>query len=273
MKYHGWFKPQHDLTYAQRALQAGLHGFEVIAGQSHYDPEEFKVYRENITRIKEELQPSFTVHTPITDINLGSINRRIRDASLADVQAALELAREIGAAAVAVHASPGILAMPGGRWSQETASPHLRAELVHQEEFMIKSLRQLADLAPDILICLENLVFPHELYRSPDEMRELLRKVDRSNVRLTLDVGHAVVAGHNPQDFVHQLYDDIYHVHLHDNHGTVDEHLPLGRGIIDYMGVIHALKEAGYQGAITMEFYVDSPEDYRAYIEQFKQIS
>lgn len=42
MKFHGWFKPQHDFQYAKRALKAGLHGFEITGGESHYDPEEFK---------------------------------------------------------------------------------------------------------------------------------------------------------------------------------------------------------------------------------------
>ncbi|HPT83242.1 MAG TPA: sugar phosphate isomerase/epimerase family protein [Limnochordia bacterium] len=273
MKYHGWFKPQHDLAYAKRALQAGLHGFEIIAGQSHYHLEEFKTYRENIKRIKEELQPSFTVHAPITDINLGSINRRIREASLADVQAALELAREVEALAVAVHASPGILAMPGGKWSKETASPPVQAELIQQEGLLVQALQKLADYAPDVLICLENLVYPHELYRSPGEMEGLLGQVNRSNVRLTLDVGHAVVAGCSPQDFVQRLFDHIFHVHLHDNHGTVDEHLPLGQGTIDYVGVVQALYQAGYQGAITLEFFLDNPEEYSKYLLQFERVT
>lgn len=266
MKYHGWFKPHHDFGYAEQAVEAGLQGFEVVARESQYDPEVFAAYRENIKRIKAELQVGFTLHAPITDINLGSVNRRIREASIADVKDALEFAREIGASAVALHASPGILAMPGGKWSQEVQAPAIQGELARQEELMVRAVKELADLAPDVLICLENLVYPHELYRSPEELRGLIGKVNRSNVRLTLDVGHAVVSGHNPLDFINQLYEHLYHVHLHDNHGFVDEHLPLGQGVIDYVGIIQSLKQRGYQGAVTFEFVVENPSDYAKYL-------
>lgn len=269
MRYHGWFKPQHDFEYAVQALEAGLHGFEVVGGESHYDPEQFKVYRENIKRIKEELEATFTLHAPITDINLGSINRRIREASVQDVKAALEMAREIGASAVAVHASPGILAMPGGKWSKETASPTIRDELVPQEEFLVRSIKDLADLAPDLLICLENLVYPHELYRSPEELKRLLGKVNRSNVGMTLDVGHTVVSGYQPSEFINLLFDEIFHVHLHDNSGSVDEHLPLGQGTIDYVHVIQSLKQLDYQGVVTFEFSLEDPNSYRDYLYKF----
>ena len=269
MKFHGWFKPQHDFQYAQRALQAGLHGFEVTGGESHYHPQEFRTYRANILRIKEELQASFTLHAPLTDINLGSINRRIRQASIEDVKAALEFARDIGASAVAVHASPGMLAMPGGKWSKETPSPPMRAVLLQQEELLVQAVQDLADFAPDLLLCLENLVYPHELYRSPEEVGELVRKVNRPNVGVTLDVGHAVVSGHNPLDFLGLLPDRIFHVHLHDNSGAVDEHLPLGQGSIDYVGIIQGLQELGYGGVVALEFLLENPDSYGDYLEQF----
>ena len=272
MKFHGWFKPQHDFQYAKRALKAGLHGFEITGGESHYDPEEFKRYRANIERIKDELQASFTLHAPITDINLGSINRRIRQASLEDVQAALEFAREIGASAVALHASPGMLAMPGGKWSQETKSPPIQAELVQQEELLIESVRKLADGAADLILGLENLVYPHELYRSPEEVAGLVGKIGRPNVGITLDVGHAVVSGYDPLSFVHRLSERIVHVHLHDNSGTVDEHLPLGQGSINYKRVIRALEQASYQGVVALEFILADPDDYRPYLEEFARV-
>ena len=99
-----------------------------------------------------------------------------------------------------------------------------------------------------------------------DAWRRLVRKVNRSNVGITLDVGHAVIAGHNPLDYVHLLFDELFHVHLHDNHGETDEHLPLGQGVIDYVGLIQTLKQLGYQGAITLEFDVEDPDRFADYL-------
>ena len=93
-----------------------------------------------------------------------------------------------------------------------------------------------------------------------------MRKVNRSNVGITLDVGHAVIAGHDPLDFVRLLFDDLFHIHLHDNHGETDEHLPLGQGTIDYVGIVQTLKQLNYQGAITLEFAVEDPDQFVRYV-------
>ena len=268
MRYHGWFKPQHDFEYAVQALEAGLHGFEVVGGESHYDPEQFKVYRENIKRIKEELEATLPSMPP-SPISTWAASTAGSGRHLCRMSRLPWRWPGRLSFRVAVHASPGILAMPGGKWSKETASPTIRDELVPQEEFLVRSIKDLADLAPDLLICLENLVYPHELYRSPEELKRLLGKVNRSNVGFTLDVGHAVVSGYQPSEFINLLFDEIFHVHLHDNSGSVDEHLPLGQGTIDYVHVIQSLKQLDYQGVVTFEFSLEDPNSYRDYLYKF----
>lgn len=266
MRYHGLFRPEHDFAYAERAVKAGLAGFELYGWVSQFPRELVERYKENIRRIREELQAGLSVHAPIIDINLGSINPKIRALSMQEVKESLEFAREVGATAVVVHAAPGLLAMPEGKWSRETQTPQMRGGLAEQEELTVEAIKDLADFAPDLLICLENLVFPHEIYRSPQELQELVRKVNRSNVGITLDVGHAVIAGHDPLDFVRLLFDDLFHIHLHDNHGETDEHLPLGQGTIDYVGIVQTLKQLNYQGAITLEFAVEDPDQFVRYV-------
>ena len=91
------------------------------------------------------------------------------------------MAREIGASAVAVHASQAFSPCPVGSGPRSSVAT-IRDELVPQEEFLVRSIKDLADLAPDLVICLENLVYPHELYRSPEELKRLLGKVNRNNV-------------------------------------------------------------------------------------------
>lgn len=270
MKYYTWFRPLlHDFDFAKGAVEAGISGFEAVAWESHYEPEVFQEYMADLERITEELKVGFTVHAPITDIHLGSINRRIRQASFEELKGAMEFARKIGAQVITLHPGPGILAMAEGRWSKEHQAGGDPGKLAIQEGHLVRALKELADLAPDLLFCLENLVFPHEIYRSPEEMQDLLQKVNRTNVRLTLDVGHAVVSGNKPSEFIQQLGEDIFHVHLHDNWGDVDQHLPLGEGNIDYVGVIHALKQLDYEGVVMLEFGAD-PARYGEYVRQFK---
>lgn len=274
MRFYSWFRPElHTFDYARRAIEAGLDGFEVVSWKSYFTPEVYETYLANIMRIKEELNVGFSVHAPITDLHLGSLNRRIREVTMEEMRYSIQLAREIGAEVVTMHPAPGILAMPPGKWSKEEYHlPRTSGNFARQEQFLVRAVQELADYAPDLLICLENLVFPHELYRSPEEMQDLLHKVNRSNVGITLDVGHATVAGQKPAEFIHLLADDIFHVHLHDNHGVADEHLPLGQGSIDYIGVLQALKNMDYQGIVNFEFRMDNPDDYGQFVHQFAKM-
>lgn len=271
MRYLTWYRPgQHDYGYAERAMKAGLAGFEVVHRQSYLTPEVQEQYLEDLRRIKVELGAMVAVHAPAGDVNLGSLNSRVRQASFEEIRESMEFASRIGASVVVIHPTPGILGMPEGRWSREEQVPrHEGEKLARQEEYLIRAVKDLADLAPDLLLCLENLVYPHEIYRSPEDMAELVKKINRTNVGVTLDVGHAAVCGHKPEDFLHRLQDEIFHVHLHDNDGVIDQHLPLGRGVIDYVAVIHSLKEMDYQGVVNLEFKLEDPAGYSEYIRQF----
>lgn len=272
MRYYTSFRPViHDYSYGRRSLEAGLAGLEVVYWESYESPEVHRDYLKTIKRLKGEFPIGFTVHAPIRDIHLGSTNRKLREVALGEIKASLDFARDIGASLVVIHGAPGLTAMPAGEWSKQTPSPSKKStKLMEEEEFLVRALKTVADYAPDILLGLENLVYPHELYRSPKELFDLIRSVNRSNVGLNLDVGHALLCGYSAADFVNLLADDLFHVHLHDNHGTVDEHLPLGQGVVDYVGAIQALKQIDYQGVVNLEFSVKNPADFHNYLLEFK---
>lgn len=273
MKYYTSLRPStHTWDFAKRSVQAGINGFEVVFYDSYLSPKVHKEYLDLVYRIKTELDVGFTVHAPVLDIHLGSLNQKIREIAQAEIKASLDFARDIGASLVVVHPAPAILSMPAGEWCKQNYESLREAteKSIQQESNVLRSLKDLADYAPDILLGVENLIFPHELYRSPKEIQELLEKVNRSNVGFTFDVGHAQISGHNPTDFINVLGDQLYHVHLHDNNGVIDEHLPLGQGIIDYVGIIQSLKQNDYLGVVNLEFSPISPAHYERYLLQFR---
>jgi sugar phosphate isomerase/epimerase len=73
-----------------------------------------------------------------------------------------------------------------------------------------------------------------------------------------LDVGHAHI-GRRPEhpnrtaELVDAFGDRLAHVHLHDNFGLDDLHLPLGAGSIDWPEIAAVLRRAGYDGTFTIE--------------------
>ena len=96
----------------------------------------------------------------------------------------------------------------------------------------------LADAPDDLLLAVENVMEP-----GPEMLVEIARGVDDPRLGLCLDVGHAntVVSETPPADWLAPMLPDLRHVHLHDNHGALDEHLPLGAGTIDFAPILAAL--------------------------------
>ena len=92
-----------------------------------------------------------------------------------------------------------------------------------------------------------------------------------------LDVGHAFIENRikGVRDYIDAFGDRLAHVHMHDNHGKQDEHLPLGKGKIDVREVIRLLKEVNYDRAITFEVFsshLDAVRSMRSFSKQWNKV-
>jgi sugar phosphate isomerase/epimerase len=73
---------------------------------------------------------------------------------------------------------------------------------------------------------------------------DLIDSIDRPNVKVNLDVGHAhFVSDIVLTRWIEKLGKRIGYVHIHDNHGHNDEHLGIGSGSIPMKEVCEALNE------------------------------
>lgn len=77
-------------------------------------------------------------------------------------------------------------------------------------------------------------------------------------VRFHLDVAHAHLGGNRTEGLLASFDDRLAHVHVSDNFGVDDLHLPLGAGSIAWAEVIASLQAVGYAGTVTLEVF--SPE-------------
>jgi sugar phosphate isomerase/epimerase len=133
------------------------------------------------------------------------------------------------------HFSPLGMQLPDAAWSQA-----------------ILGIQQVSDHAAelDMRVAVENMVnMPAILGRRPEEIAGIIETVDRENVGFIFDVGHANTNG-NVEDFL-KLKDQVIHMHVHDNHGERDEHLPVGNGTVPWKKVAQAMKN--YKGRIVTE--------------------
>ena len=139
----------------------------------------------------------------------------------------------------------------------------------HVIDLKIDLLREIIDKARErnITICLENL---SENWEDLDRIFKQL-----SQLCLTLDVGHAQLLRPKTTafDLITAYPHRIKHLHLHDNMGgnSVDDdlHLPVGEGKVDFLGILGALKEAGYTGTATLEL---KPEEIKRCLASVRKL-
>lgn len=81
---------------------------------------------------------------------------------------------------------------------------------------------------------------------------------------MLLDVGHANLGAdyNHSEELLAHFGDRLGHVHVSDNRGGTDDmHLPLGVGNVNWVKIVRALKNVGYDGTITIEVFGDD-DDY-----------
>lgn len=75
-------------------------------------------------------------------------------------------------------------------------------------------------------------------------------------VRMNADLGHLFCVGEDPAEVLRRCRDDIAHVHVEDiGANRVHQHLTPGRGAMDFVAILTALKETGFTGRVTVELY------------------
>jgi sugar phosphate isomerase/epimerase len=95
-------------------------------------------------------------------------------------------------------------------------------------------------------------------FGTADELRPLFEAAP--DALFHLDVGHAHL-GRRPEEpnrtaeLVEAFGDRLAHVHVHDNLGLEDLHLPLGVGSVDWLEITRVLRGAGYEGTVTIEIF------------------
>ena len=74
--------------------------------------------------------------------------------------------------------------------------------------------------------------------------------------KVNFDPSHLIVQDEDPMRVVRELGDAIVHVHLKDGKGLYPDFScpPLGEGRIDFPALVGGLRDAGYAGALSVEY-------------------
>ncbi len=171
-------------------------------------------------------------------VDLGSTDQATWIESISDLETCVEWLQAAGGSCLVVH--PGGLADP--------------EDFADRRSQLMRGLVVLADHARGrgVTLCVENMppgVYPGS--RMAD-LFAIVEEVDRPEVDLALDTGHAHLTGSAPAETL-AAGPRLRTTHVHDNDGRQDLHLPPGLGRLDWGGWVASLDAIDYRGPIVLE--------------------
>jgi len=177
--------------------------------------------------------------------------KKIRQASFEEFSGYIDFFSRLGVSLMNLHPSDSI--------------PLMDPESVfrYNREFISKVNRICREKG--ITLMVETVLKP---FNTPEIFERLLDGME--DIMVHLDVGHCNIS--TDRDLVDEFFrvfgKRIVHVHLSDNHGDLDRHLPLGCGNIDWARIISILRRYGYDSTLTLEVFTGERE-YLLYSKKF----
>ncbi len=178
-----------------------------------------------------------SIHSPLSDVNVASLNESIRKASVKEIKNSIDLASKIGSEVVVIH--PGHMAFLMRKFQKKVM------------ENSLISLGECSKFAEEkgIKLCVENMPdMEGMICKNLDELNELVQEI---NASMTLDVGHAHNMGISAEEML--KYDNIGHIHLSDNDGSFDNHNAVGSKNIDFKSLFEVLNNKKFDGILVIE--------------------
>ncbi len=187
--------------------------------------------------ILREAGRSITFHGPFMDLRPGAIDAKIRRVSLERFRQVFEIASCFRPRSIVFHPS----------YDEKYYVSSTRKWL----ENSIDTWSQIVPLAEklDTRIALENVY-----EADPVHLGLLLDALPPGRVGFCFDTGHFnAFAGTSLDAWLDKLGHRLIEIHLHDNQGDLDEHLPVGEGSFPFVKLFSILRERKLNPILTVE--------------------
>ena len=112
---------------------------------------------------------------------------------------------------------------------------------------------------PGLRLAVENLFLPATSQKDnrycscADELVDLVDTIGSERVGICWDFGHANISGQDQCLSLEKVGERLIATHVHDNAGTIDEHLAPFFGRMDWPPIMKKLREIDYKGYFTLE--------------------
>lgn len=210
-----------------------------------------------LTRVAETLQRAGMrprVHAPFFDLNPGALDPLIREVTRQRLVQTLDFAARLNADLLVIH--PGV-----DKWRY----PRLdQVWLENASQFFPSIIARAAH--NNCRLALENIY-----EEAPDNLVQLVQRLDSPWFGHCFDAGHWHLFGRRlMEDWLKAISPKLFHLHLHDNHGRADEHLPVGEGTIDFSPLQQHLLNTAQPPSITLEAH--TPEHLLRSLQQVRSL-
>jgi len=198
-----------------------------------FSQEDFKTVAE---RLKTASLPC-TLHAPFHELSIGALDPYIRNASRNKLRLAFDL--------IPVFQPKSIVCHLGYEENKHGYK---------EEKWFANSYEGWKELLEIAESYQTPIMFENTYEKGTEQLKRMLVALDSQYALFCLDIGHTVTFAKNTwQDWLPELEPWLGQLHLHDNHGNKDTHLPIGKGIIDFKEFFHYLKSRKLTPLITLE--------------------
>src|SRR5271163_238103 len=220
---------------------AGFEGVEIFCSRSHFDYASKAEVRAVALMLADNKLWLSSLHAPTsrdlsptreggTPLSICEVERVRRIEAMDELKRAIDVAEEMPYPRMVLH-------MGGPR---ETADPRKRDAAFSSLEHLVLHAKHVG-----VTICVENTTSE---MGDPVYLRNFVDETRLTGLRFNFDIGHAHLAEGAEDERIEKnfapLRDLAASVHVHDNHGDKDEHLPPYDGTIDWPAAIKMLKTA-----------------------------
>lgn len=260
MKYGAMNLPTKPVVEEIEAIgKLGFDYVELTIDAPESTPEKIIGNRDRITDALASHRLEAIAHLP-TFISIADLYESIRKASVDENLKALDAGLELGVSKFVLHPATirGI-----GRQVKEKANRYGSKSL----DAIIKRAIELK-----VTLCLENMFPETHGLTEPLEFEKIFAHYPE--LRFTLDIAHAHIGTNKNRspEFIKRYPDRVFHLHISDNFGKEDNHLPVGAGMIYFWRIFKELKLIGYNETMTLEVFSRDRDYLKMSMNKVKQM-
>lgn len=197
---------------------------------------------EFIGNLVRKFELSVTIHAPYMDLRPGALDTKIRQISMERITQVIKFIPLFNPRTIVCHPSfdPRYYVSTEDLWVENSLSTW---------SYLTSLLN-----GTETIICLENVYEPH-----PRPLRRVLEACSSPRLRFCFDTGHFNCFSKEPLElWMEELAPYIAEIHLHDNSGESDQHLPIGEGTFPFEYMFTLLKEKNVRPILTVEAHSET---------------